>query len=245
MMMYINLIWAWGHPEVYILILAGLRRVLGSGHQHLLRQTLVRLPLDGDRDDGHLPAVVRGMAAPLLHDGRGRQRETQCSLASMSYAIIAVPTGVKIFNWLFTLYGGRIRFTVPLHVVVGIHVDLHHRWHDRRVDGGAAGGFRACTTASVPGRAFSQRHHRRRVVRRHSPVTTTGSQKPLDSALDERWGKCGRSGAGWSGFYVAFIGRCTRSASLGMTRRMQHYDVERNLARRFCISRLCGAVDHR
>src|SRR5207249_2124907 len=77
------------HPH-----LARVRDFLG-GDLDLLRQAAVRLSLDGRRDHGDLRSLFPGLAAPL----------------SM---IIAVPTGVKVFNWLFTMYGGRVRFTVPV-----------------------------------------------------------------------------------------------------------------------------------
>ena len=68
--------------------------------------------------------------------------------------IIAVPTGVKVFNWLFTMYGGRIRFTVPVLWSIGFMVTFVIRRHDRRADGRAAGRF-AAAQQSVPGRSFS------------------------------------------------------------------------------------------
>ena len=73
-MMFVNLIWAWGHPEVYILGTSLLRNIL-RGDLHLLRQAAVRLPLDGDRHAVHLPRVLHRVAAPLLHHGGrwGRQ----------------------------------------------------------------------------------------------------------------------------------------------------------------------------
>ena len=74
MMMFINLIWAWGHPGGLHPGPAGVRHLL-RGHLDLLRQAAVRLSLDGGGDDGHLHRLVHGVAASLLHHGRGRRRQ--------------------------------------------------------------------------------------------------------------------------------------------------------------------------
>ena len=79
--------------------------------------------------------------------------------------IIAMPTGVKIFNWLFTMYRGRIRFDAPMLWTLGFMVHLRDRRHDRRAARRAAGRLRAAQQP-VPGRPLPQRHHRRRAVRR-------------------------------------------------------------------------------
>ena len=74
MMMFMNLIWAWGHPEVYILILPAF------GVYSEVVSTFSGKPLFGYRsmvlgDNGHLYTFFHGLAAPLLHDGRRRRRQ--------------------------------------------------------------------------------------------------------------------------------------------------------------------------
>src|ERR1700680_2873080 len=110
MMMFMNLIWAWGHPEVYILILPAF------GIFSEVISTFSGKPLFGYRS-----MVLATMAICILsftvwlHHfftmGAGADVNAIFGIASM---IIAVPTGVKIFNWLFTLYGGGGGFQTPL-----------------------------------------------------------------------------------------------------------------------------------
>jgi cytochrome o ubiquinol oxidase subunit 1 len=109
-MMYVNLIWAWGHPEVYILILPCF------GVFSEVVATFSGKPLFGYRS-----MVVATMAICILsfmvwlHHfftmGAGADVNAFFGVMTM---IIAVPTGVKIFNWLFTMVGGRVRFTLPM-----------------------------------------------------------------------------------------------------------------------------------
>ena len=117
-MMFINLIWAWGHPEVYILILPAF------GIFSEVVATFSAKPLFGYRS-----MVIATMAICLLsfivwlHHfftmGAGGDVNGFFGIMTM---IIAVPTGVKVFNWLFTMYGGRIRFTSPMMWAIGFMV---------------------------------------------------------------------------------------------------------------------------
>ena len=77
-MMFMNLIWAWGHPEVYILILPAFG-IFSEVVATFSRQAAVRLPLDGRGDDGDLHPLLHGLAAPLLHHGRGRRTSMRSS----------------------------------------------------------------------------------------------------------------------------------------------------------------------
>jgi cytochrome o ubiquinol oxidase subunit 1 len=109
-MMYINLIWAWGHPEVYILILPA----FGVFSE-------VVATFSGKRLFGYKSMVWAIVAITLLsflvwlHHfftmGAGANVNAFFGIMTM---IIAVPTGVKVFNWLFTMYRGRIRLTTPM-----------------------------------------------------------------------------------------------------------------------------------
>ena len=108
-MMYINLIWAWGHPEVYILVLPAF------GIYSEIVATFARKKLFGYATMvAALVAIMFFSFVVWLHHfftmGSGANVNAFFGIMTM---IIAVPTGVKIFNWLFTMYRGRIRFTSP------------------------------------------------------------------------------------------------------------------------------------
>ncbi|MCH9631687.1 MAG: Cytochrome bo(3) ubiquinol oxidase subunit 1 [Chlamydiae bacterium] len=114
-MMYINLIWAWGHPEVYILILP----IFGIFSEYVPVFSKKKL-------FGYTSMVwaVFGIAflsfIVWLHHfftmGAGANVNAFFGVMTM---IIAVPTGVKIFNWLFTMFRGRVQFTTPMYWFLG------------------------------------------------------------------------------------------------------------------------------
>ncbi len=109
-MMYINLIWAWGHPEVYILVLPA----FGIFSEVVATFSEKRL-------FGYTSMVWAMVAITFLsfivwlHHfftmGAGPNVNAFFGIMTM---IIAVPTGVKVFNWLFTMYRGRVHFTTPM-----------------------------------------------------------------------------------------------------------------------------------
>jgi cytochrome o ubiquinol oxidase subunit 1 len=109
-MMFVNLIWAWGHPEVYILILPCF------GIFSEIFSTFSSKPLFGYRS-----MVMATMFICLvsflvwLHHfftmGAGGDVNAAFGIAT---SIIAVGTGVKVYNWIFTMYGGRVRLSVPM-----------------------------------------------------------------------------------------------------------------------------------
>lgn len=109
-MLYVNLIWAWGHPEVYILILPA----FGIFSE-------VVATLSEKRLFGYVSMVWALLIITLLsfivwlHHfftmGAGANVNAFFGIMTM---LIAIPTGVKVFNWLFTMYGGRIHFKTPL-----------------------------------------------------------------------------------------------------------------------------------
>lgn len=108
-MLYINLIWAWGHPEVYILVLPAF------GIYSEVVATFARKKLFGYATMvAALIAIMFFSFVVWLHHfftmGSGANVNAFFGIMTM---IIAIPTGVKIFNWLFTMYRGRIRFTSP------------------------------------------------------------------------------------------------------------------------------------
>jgi len=217
MMMFMNLIWAWGHPEVYILVLPAF------GIFSEVVATFSGKPLFGYRS-----MVLATMAICIisfmvwLHHfftmGAGPDVNAIFGIASM---IIAVPTGVKIYNWLFTMYGGRIRFTTPMLWTIGFMVTF--------IIGGLTG-----VLVAVPPADFLLHNSLFLVAHFHNVIIggvlfgafagyTYWFPKAFGFRLHEGLGKA----AFWFwlvGFYVAFMPLYV-VGFLGMTRRMQHYDV--------------------
>src|SRR6185295_2649231 len=118
MMMFVNLIWAWGHPEVYILILPAF------GIFSEVFSTFSSKPLFGYRSMvAAQPFLCIVSFMVWLHHfftmGAGADVNAAFGIAT---SIIAVGTGVKIYNWLFTMYRGRIRFETPMLWALGFIV---------------------------------------------------------------------------------------------------------------------------
>src|SRR6478752_6309361 len=216
-MMFMNLIWAWGHPEVYILVLPAF------GVFSEVVSTFSGKPLFGYRS-----MVLATMAICVisfmvwLHHfftmGAGPNVNAIFGIASM---IIAVPTGVKIYNWLFTMFAGRIRFTTPMMWSIGFMVTF--------ILGGLTG-----VLLAVPPADFLLHNSLFLIAHFHNVIIggvlfgafagyTYWFPKAFGFRLHEGWGIA----AFWFwliGFYVAFM-PLYAVGFLGMTRRMQHYDV--------------------
>src|SRR4051812_502034 len=114
-MMFMNLIWAWGHPEVYILILPAF------GIFSEIFSTFSSKPLFGYRSMvmATLFICIVSFLVWLHHFftmGAGADVNSAFGIAT---SIIAVGTGVKVYNWLFTMYGGRVRFQGPMMWALG------------------------------------------------------------------------------------------------------------------------------
>jgi cytochrome o ubiquinol oxidase subunit 1 len=217
MMMFMNLIWAWGHPEVYILILPAF------GIFSEVISTFSGKPLFGYRS-----MVMATMAICLLsftvwlHHfftmGAGADVNAIFGIASM---IIAVPTGVKIFNWLFTMYGGRVVYSTPMLWSLGFMVTF------------AIGGMTGVLLAAPPvdfvlhNSLFLVAHFHNVIIGGLLFGAFAGYSywfpKAFGFRLHEGLGKA----AFWCwivGFYVAFMPLYVLGL-MGMTRRMQHYDI--------------------
>jgi cytochrome o ubiquinol oxidase subunit 1 len=215
-MLYMSLIWTWGHPEVYILILPAF------GIFSEVFSTFSGKPLFGYRS-----MVVATLAIGILsfmvwlHHfftmGAGADVNAVFGIMSM---IIAIPTGVKIYNWLFTMYGGRVRFTVPMHWALGFIVTF------------ILGGLTGVLLANPPA-DFVLHNSLFLVAHFHNVIIggvlfgamagyTYWFPKAFGFTLDERLGKA----VFWCwlvGFYLAFMPLYILGL-MGATRRMQHYD---------------------
>jgi cytochrome o ubiquinol oxidase subunit I len=216
-MMYVNLFWVWGHPEVYILILPAF------GVFSEVSATFSGKPLFGYRSMVAATMVICILSYTVwLHHfftmGASANVNAFFGITSM---IIAVPTGVKIFNWLFTMYGGRIRFTVPVLWTIGFMVSF--------IFGGLTGVLLALPPVDwqVHNSLFLVAHFHHVIIPGVLFGVIAGYNywfpKAFGFKLDEGWGKA----AFWCwfiGFHLAFMPLYVVGL-MGMTRRMQHYDV--------------------
>ena len=215
-MMFQNLIWAWGHPEVYILVLPAF------GIFSEVVSTFSGKPLFDRRSMivATLGICILSLLVWLHHFftmGAGGDVNAVFGIASM---IIAVPTGVKIYNWLFTMYGGRVRFSSAMLWSIGFMVTF--------VIGGMTGVLLASPVAD-----FVLHNSLFLVAHFHNVIIggvvfgvfagyTYWFPKAFGFVLDERLGKA----AFWCwtvGFYLTFVPLYIVGLE-GMTRRMQHYD---------------------
>ncbi len=232
-MMYVNLIWIWGHPEVYILVLPA----FGIFSE-------VTSTFSGKRLFGYSSMVYATLVITILsylvwlHHfftmGSGASVNSFFGITTM---IISIPTGAKIFNWLFTMYKGRIRFELPMMWTIAFMVTF--------TIGGMTG-----VLLAVPPADFVLHNSLFLVAHFHNVIiggTLFGMfaginywfPKAFGFKLDEKWGKV--SFWCWvSGFYFAFMPLYVLGL-MGVTRRMRYFD-DPNLQIWFVIAAFGAAL---
>jgi len=215
-MMYVNLFWAWGHPEVYILVLPA----FGVFSEVISTFT-------GKRLFGYTSMIYATVAITILsfmvwlHHfftmGSGANVNAFFGITTM---IIAVPTGVKIFNWVFTIYRGRLRFTTPVLWTLGFIITF--------TIGGMSG-----VLLAVPGADFVLHNSLFLIAHFHNTIiggavfgvfagVNYWFPKAFGFKLNEKLGK--RAFWFWLvGFYLAFMPLYVLGF-MGMTRRLNHYN---------------------
>ncbi len=211
-MMYVNLIWAWGHPEVYILILPAF------GVFSEVVATFCRKRLFGYTSLVWATAVITILSFIVwLHHfftmGAGANVNAFFGIATM---IIAIPTGVKVFNWLFTMYKGRVEFSAPIWWTLGFLITF--------TLGGMTGVLLAVPAANfvLHNSLFLIAHFHNVIIGGVVFGTMAGFTywfpKAFGFKLNETLGKC--SMAFWmAGFFFAFMPLYALGV-MGMTRRL-------------------------
>jgi cytochrome o ubiquinol oxidase subunit 1 len=214
-MLYVNLIWMWGHPEVYILVIPA----FGIFSE-------VVATFSGKRIFGYVSMVCAAISITLLsflvwlHHffTMGAGADVDAFFGIMT-GIIAIPTAVQIFNWIATMFRGRIRFTTPMMYFMGF-VSLF-------TFGGMAG-----VLLSVPGADFELHNSLFLVAHFHTMIVsgalfgifaglTYWFPKFMGFKLNEKIGR--RAFWLWVvGFFVSFVPLYILGF-LGATRRLDHY----------------------
>jgi len=215
-MLYVNLIWIWGHPEVYILILP----IFGIFSEVV--STFSRKKLFGYASMVYATVVITILSYLVwLHHfftmGSGASVNSFFGITTM---IISIPTGAKIFNWLFTMYRGRIQFEVPMLWTVGFMVTF------------TVGGMTGVLLA-VPAADFVLHNSLFLIAHFHNVIIggvvfgvfagiNYWFPKAFGFRLDAFWGKV----SFWCwfiGFWVAFTPLYVLGL-MGVTRRVSHFD---------------------
>jgi cytochrome o ubiquinol oxidase subunit 1 len=217
MMNYVNLLWIWGHPEVYILILPAF------GIFSEVVSTFSAKRLFGYESLVYATASIMLLSFTvwLHHFFTMGSSANVNAFFGVTTMIIAVPTGVKVFDWLLTMYRGRITFHPSMLWTIGFIVTF--------VIGGMTGVLLAIPPADylMHNTTFLVAHFHNMVI----PGALFGYfagymywfPKAFGFTLDERWGV--RSFWCWLiGFYLAFM-PLYALGFMGMPRRMEHYDV--------------------
>lgn len=215
-MMYVNLIWIWGHPEVYILILPAF------GIYSEVASTFCGKRLFGYGSMVYATVVITILSYLVwLHHfftmGSGASVNSFFGITTM---IISIPTGAKIFNWLFTMYRGRIRFELPMMWLVAFMLTF--------VIGGMTG-----VMLAVPPADFVLHNSLFLVAHFHNVIIggvvfglfagiAYWFPKAFGFRLDPFWGKL--SFWFWVvGFYVAFMPLYVLGL-MGVTRRLNRFE---------------------
>jgi len=215
-MMYVNMIWIWGHPEVYILILPAF------GVFSEVTSTFCGKRLFGYTSMVYALLVITILAYLVwLHHfftmGSGASVNSFFGITTM---IISIPTGAKIFNWLFTMYKGRIRFELPMMWTIAFMITF--------VIGGMTG-----VLLAVPPADFVLHNSLFLIAHFHNVIIggvlfgmfagiNYWFPKAFGFKLDKKWGTI--SFWFWViGFYVAFMPLYVLGL-MGVTRRLRHFE---------------------
>jgi cytochrome o ubiquinol oxidase subunit 1 len=215
-MMYVNLIWIWGHPEVYILVLPAF------GIFSEIVSTFCSKRLFGYTSMVYATVVITILSYLVwLHHfftmGSGASVNSFFGITTM---IISIPTGAKIFNWLFTMYRGRIRFELPMMWTIAFMITF--------VIGGMTG-----VLLAVPPADFVLHNSLFLIAHFHNVIIggvvfgmfagiNYWFPKAFGYKLDTFWGK-------WSfwcwtiGFYLAFMPLYVLGL-MGVTRRLSRFE---------------------
>ncbi|WP_077035611.1 cytochrome o ubiquinol oxidase subunit I [Pelomonas sp. KK5] len=215
-MMYVNLIWIWGHPEVYILVLP----VFGVFSEVVATFSSKRLFGYASMVYATLVITILSYLVWLHHFFTMGSGASVNSFFGITTMIISIPTGAKIFNWLFTMYRGRIRFEVPMLWTVGFMVTF--------VIGGMTGVLLAVPPADfvLHNSLFLIAHFHNVIIGGVLFGLMAGINywfpKAFGFKLDDFWGRC--SFWFWQiGFWFAFTPLYVLGL-MGVTRRLSHFE---------------------